>query len=66
MWEEYYDTQDHMKNGTFVMPKAIKDVLALHEATKFRFVVETLKRMGLYELMCLMPSDESYCPLLVR
>ncbi|KAK1666694.1 hypothetical protein QYE76_054853 [Lolium multiflorum] len=66
MWEEYYDTQDHMKTGTFVMPKAIKNVLALHEDTTFRFAVETLKRMGLYELMCLMPTDECYCPILVR
>jgi hypothetical protein len=46
MWEEYYDTKEHMKNGSFVMPKAIKDVLAMHEATKFLFVVETLRRMG--------------------
>ena len=66
LWDEYYDSKEHMKNGTFVMPKAIKEVLAMHEATKFRFVVETLRRMGLYELMCLMPASESYCPLLVR
>ncbi|KAK1664946.1 hypothetical protein QYE76_053105 [Lolium multiflorum] len=45
LWEDYYNSQEHMKNGTFVMPKAIKDVLTLHEATKYRFVVATLRRM---------------------
>jgi hypothetical protein len=55
-----------MKNGTFVMPKGIKDVLTLHEATKYRFVVATLRRMGLFDLMCLTPPNESYCPILVR
>jgi hypothetical protein len=55
-----------MKNGTIVMPKAIKDVLTMHEATKYRFVVETLKRMGLFDLMCLTPTDGCYYPILVR
>jgi hypothetical protein len=66
LWEDYYDSQECMKNGTFVMPKGIKDVLTLHEATKYRFVVETLKRMVLFELMCLTPTDGCYCPILVR
>jgi hypothetical protein len=38
----------------------------MHEATKYRFVVQTLKRMGMYELMCLTPTDGCYCPILVR
>ncbi|KAK1601292.1 hypothetical protein QYE76_018137, partial [Lolium multiflorum] len=66
LWEEYYNSQEYMKNGTFVMPKAIKDVLTMHEATKYRFVVATLRRMGLFDLMCLTPPNESYCPILVR
>ncbi|KAK1679409.1 hypothetical protein QYE76_040257 [Lolium multiflorum] len=66
LWEDYYNSQECMKNGTFVMPKAIKDVLTTHEATKYRFVVAALKRMGLFDLMCLTPTDESYCPILVR
>jgi hypothetical protein len=55
-----------MKKGTIVMPKAIKDVIGMYEATKFRFVVATLRRMGLYDLMCLTPTDGCYCPTLVR
>ncbi|KAK1686603.1 hypothetical protein QYE76_047451 [Lolium multiflorum] len=66
MWLEYYDSREHMKNGTIVMPKAVKDVIEMHAATTYRFVVETLKNMGLYELVCLTPSDGCYCPLLVR
>ncbi|KAK1609721.1 hypothetical protein QYE76_033394 [Lolium multiflorum] len=66
MWLEYYDSREHMKNGTIVMPKAVKDVIEMHAATTHRFVVETLKNMGLYELVCLTPSDGCYCPLLVR
>ena len=66
MWLEYYDSSEHMKNGTIVMPKAVKDVIVMHAATTYRFVVETLKNMGLYELVCLTPSDGCYCPLLVR
>ena len=71
IWEGFYDTRECMKNGAVVMPKAINpDELALHEATKYRFVVETLKGLGLYDLVCLKPDDEQaesiYCPLLVR
>ena len=60
-----------MKNGAIVMPNTINtEELALHEATKYRFVVDTLKNMGLYDLVCLKPDDEQreghYCPLLVR
>ncbi|KAK1629743.1 hypothetical protein QYE76_004058 [Lolium multiflorum] len=65
MWNDYYNSQDHMKSGTIVMPKAIKDVIGMYETTKFRFVVETLRRMGLYDLMCLTPSDGCYCPILM-
>ncbi|KAK1606171.1 hypothetical protein QYE76_029844 [Lolium multiflorum] len=66
MWDEYYDSHEHMKKGTIVMPKAIKDVIGMYESTKFRFVVGTLRRMGLYDLMCLTPTDGCYCPSLVR
>ncbi|KAK1614490.1 hypothetical protein QYE76_020007, partial [Lolium multiflorum] len=44
LWDGFYDSHEFMKNGDIVMPKAINpDELALHEATKYRFVVETLK-----------------------
>ncbi|KAK1685811.1 hypothetical protein QYE76_046659, partial [Lolium multiflorum] len=66
MWDDFYDSREHMKKGTIVMPKAIKDVIGMYEATKFRFVVATLRRMGLYDLMCLTPTDGCYCPTLVR
>ncbi|KAK1653192.1 hypothetical protein QYE76_070997 [Lolium multiflorum] len=70
-WEDFYDTQECMKNGAVVMPKAINRVeLALHEATKYRLLVETLKGLGLYDLVCLKPDDDQedgiYCPILVR
>ncbi|KAK1699023.1 hypothetical protein QYE76_015720 [Lolium multiflorum] len=71
LWHGFYDDHDSMKNGTVVMPKAINpQELALHEATKYRFVVETLKGLGLYDLVILKPDDtqedSTYCPLLVR
>ncbi|KAK1607550.1 hypothetical protein QYE76_031223 [Lolium multiflorum] len=72
LWDGYYgNTHECMKNGAVVKPKAINpEELALHEATKYRLVVETLKGMGLYDLVCLKPDDEqedpTYCPLLVR
>ncbi|KAK1681111.1 hypothetical protein QYE76_041959 [Lolium multiflorum] len=72
LWIGYYDnTHECMKNGAVVKPKAINpEELALHEATKYRFVVQTLKGMGLYDLVCLKPDDDqedpTYCPLLVR
>ncbi|KAK1612196.1 hypothetical protein QYE76_035869, partial [Lolium multiflorum] len=70
LWEDFYNTRDCMKNGVVVMPKAINpDELELHEATKYRFVVETLKGLGLYDLVCLKPDDDqiegTYCPLLI-
>ncbi|KAK1696033.1 hypothetical protein QYE76_012730 [Lolium multiflorum] len=72
LWVGYYDnTHECMKNGAVVKPKAINpEELALHEATKYRFVIQTLKGMGLYDLVCLKPDDDqedpTYCPLLVR
>ncbi|KAK1696014.1 hypothetical protein QYE76_012711 [Lolium multiflorum] len=71
IWEDFYNTIVCMKNGAIVMPKAINtEELALHEATKYRFVVDTLKGLGLYDLVCLKPDDGqregTYCPLLVR
>ncbi|KAK1664145.1 hypothetical protein QYE76_052304 [Lolium multiflorum] len=71
LWDGYYDSHEFMKNGDIVSPKAINPVeLGLHEATKYRFVVGTLKGMGLYDLMCLKPDDQqedpTFCPLLVR
>ncbi|KAK1598821.1 hypothetical protein QYE76_017052, partial [Lolium multiflorum] len=71
LWEGYYDSHEFMKHGNVVSPKAINpDELALHDATKYRFVVQTLKRMGLYDLVCLKPDDTqddpTFCPMLVR
>ncbi|KAK1651156.1 hypothetical protein QYE76_068961 [Lolium multiflorum] len=71
IWEDFYNSREYMKNGTIVLPKAInKEEIALHEGTKYRFVVDTLKSMGLYDLVCLKPGDETeegrFCPILVR
>ncbi|KAK1686395.1 hypothetical protein QYE76_047243 [Lolium multiflorum] len=71
LWEGYYDSHEYMKHGNIVPPKAINPAeLALHEATKYRFVVQTLKNLGVYDLVCLKPDetqeDPTYCPLLVR
>ncbi|KAK1605364.1 hypothetical protein QYE76_029037 [Lolium multiflorum] len=71
LWADFYDTRECMKNGAVVMPKAINpEELDLHAATKYRFVLDTLKGLGLYELVCLKPDDEQaesiFCPLLVR
>ncbi|KAK1618838.1 hypothetical protein QYE76_024355 [Lolium multiflorum] len=71
LWEGYYDSHEFMKHGNIVSPKAINpEELALHEATKYRFVVQTLRSLGLYDLVCLKPDDTQddpiFCPLLVR
>ncbi|KAK1606599.1 hypothetical protein QYE76_030272 [Lolium multiflorum] len=67
LWDDYYNSPECMKNGLIVMPKAINtDALMLHQATKYRFVIDTLKRMGLFDLMCLTPNEGYYCPILVR
>ncbi|KAK1610884.1 hypothetical protein QYE76_034557 [Lolium multiflorum] len=71
LWEGFYDSHEYMKHGNIVSPKAINpDELVLHEATKYRFVVQTLKNLGLYDLVCLKPDDTqddpTFCPLLVR
>ncbi|KAK1611079.1 hypothetical protein QYE76_034752 [Lolium multiflorum] len=58
MWDDFYNSQECMKNVVIVMPKAInKEVLTMHQATKYRFVVDTLQRMGLFDLVCLKPGD---------
>ncbi|KAK1653303.1 hypothetical protein QYE76_071108 [Lolium multiflorum] len=71
LWEGFYDSHEYMKHGNIVSPKAInRDELVLYEATKYRFVVQTLKNLGLYDLVCLKPDDTqddpTFCPLLVR
>ncbi|KAK1631943.1 hypothetical protein QYE76_006258 [Lolium multiflorum] len=71
LWEGFYDSHEYMKHGNIVSPKAINpDELVLHEATMYRFVVQTLKNLGLYDLVCLKPDDTqddpTFCPLLVR
>ncbi|KAK1667607.1 hypothetical protein QYE76_055766 [Lolium multiflorum] len=71
LWDDFYNSRECMKNGIIVMTKAInKEALTMHQATKYRFVVDTLKDMGLYDLVCLKPGDEQgvgyYCPILVR
>ncbi|KAK1566026.1 hypothetical protein QYE76_037644 [Lolium multiflorum] len=71
LWEGFYDSHEFMKHGNIVSPKAINpDELRLHEATKYRFVVQTLKGLGLFDLVCLKPDDTQedpiFCPLLVR
>ncbi|KAK1642711.1 hypothetical protein QYE76_060516 [Lolium multiflorum] len=71
LWEGFYDSHEYMKHGNIVSPKAINpDELVLYEATKYRFVVQTLKNLGLYDLVCLKPDDTqddpTFCPLLVR
>ncbi|KAK1619964.1 hypothetical protein QYE76_025481 [Lolium multiflorum] len=71
LWEGFYDSHEFMKHGNIVSPKAINpEELALHEATKYRFVVQTLRSLGLYDLVCLKPDDTqddpTFCPLLVR
>ncbi|KAK1680292.1 hypothetical protein QYE76_041140 [Lolium multiflorum] len=71
LWDDYYNSPECMKNGTIVMPRAInKEALNMHQFTRNHFVIDTLQRMGLFELMCLKPGDGNgigyYCPLLVR
>jgi hypothetical protein len=60
-----------MKNGVIVQPKAInKEELTMLQVTKYRFVVDTLQKMGLLDLVCLKPGNTKgvglYCSILVR
>ena len=71
IWDDFYNSRECMKNGVIVMPKAInREVLTMHQATKYRFVVDTLQKMRLFDLVCLKPGDAEgvgyYCPSLVR
>ena len=72
LWEDFYNNAEHTKNGTFVQPKAInKEELLTRSATEYRFVIDTLKKMGLFDLVCLKPGDGTsaageYSPALIR
>ncbi|KAK1663522.1 hypothetical protein QYE76_051681 [Lolium multiflorum] len=71
IWDEFYNCPELMKNGIFVQPKAInKEELNMFHATKYHFVVDTLQKMGLLDLVCLKPTNfkilGKYCPSLVR
>ncbi|KAK1677131.1 hypothetical protein QYE76_037979 [Lolium multiflorum] len=71
IWDEFYNCAALMKNGIIVMPKAInKEELTMFQTTKYRFVVDTLQKMGLLNLVCLKPTHfkslGEYCPILVR
>ena len=71
LWDDFYNSPDFMRNGTFVQPKAInKEELLLYRATDYRFVVDTLQKMGLLDLVCLKPGEADhageYCPALIR
>jgi hypothetical protein len=68
-WEDFYNNPEYTKTGSFVQPKAInQEELNLYAPTEFRFVIETLKKLGLYDLVCLKPGDGTgvYCPDLIR
>ncbi|KAM0839664.1 hypothetical protein ACQ4PT_060170 [Festuca glaucescens] len=71
IWDDFYNCPQQMRNGVIVQPKAInKEELTMYQATKYRFVVDTLKKMGLFDLVCLKPGNTKgvgvYCPILVR
>jgi hypothetical protein len=60
-----------MRNGVIVQPMAInKEELIMYQATKYRFVVDTLQKMGLFDLVCLKPGSTKgvgvYCPIIVH
>ncbi|KAK1649002.1 hypothetical protein QYE76_066807 [Lolium multiflorum] len=71
IWDEFYNYAALMKNGIIVMTKAInKEELTMFRTTKYRFVVDTLQKMDLLNLVCLKPTHfkslGEYCPILVR
>jgi hypothetical protein len=60
-----------MRNGTFVQPKAInKEELLMYSATDYHFVLDTLQKMVLLDLVFLKPGESittgEYCLVLVR
>jgi hypothetical protein len=69
-WDDFYNSPEHMENGTFVQPRAInKEELLMFSATEYRIVVDTLQKMVLLDLVCLKPDNSNitgeYCPILV-
>ena len=68
-WEDFYNNPENTRTGSCVQPKAInQEELNLYAATEFRFVVEILRRLGLYDLVCLKPGEGTgvFCPDLIR
>ncbi|KAK1662704.1 hypothetical protein QYE76_050863 [Lolium multiflorum] len=57
IWDDFYNCPELMRNGVIVQPKAInKEELAMLQATQYRFMVDTLQKMGLFDLVCLKPG----------
>jgi hypothetical protein len=70
-WDDFYSSPEHMRNGTFVHPRAIKkEELLMYSANEYLFVIDALQKMGLLDLVSLKPDNFAitweYCPTLVR
>jgi hypothetical protein len=51
-WDDFYISPDHMRNDTFVQPREInKEEFLMFSATDYRFVVDTLQKMALFNLV---------------
>jgi hypothetical protein len=64
MWNDYYDADEHMKSGFYVVPKSLNVEHFQHYASKdFRHINEALLKMDILDLVTL---SESIQPMVVR
>jgi hypothetical protein len=64
MWNDYYDADEHMKSGFYVVPKSLNVEHFQHYVSKdFRYINEALLKMDILDLVTL---TESIQPMVVR
>jgi hypothetical protein len=64
MWNDYYDADEHMKSGFYVVPKSLNvEHFQRHASKEFLHINEALLKMDIMDLVTL---SESIQPLVVR
>jgi hypothetical protein len=64
MWDDYYDAQEHMKSGFYVIPKSLDtEHFQRYVTREFRFIHEALLKLDIFDLVTL---QEPIQPLAIR
>jgi hypothetical protein len=64
MWDDYYEAQEHMKTGFYVIPKALDtEHFQQYVTGDFRFIHEALLKLDIFDLVTL---QEPIQPLAIR